>query len=106
MSASWCPANPRPRTLPRREACAEWGAGQVGLRPKAVVVQGRRHLVWRCGDSTRVLLVEHCDTVWPMGPLTRWPFTVIGDRAAGPAVFDMKAALLAALMDAVRSGAR
>lgn len=80
------------------QACAElvgeWGAGLIGLRPEAVEVQGRRHLVWRCGGPTRVLLVGHCDTVWPMGTLSRWPFTVTGDRATGPGVFDMKAGLV------------
>lgn len=72
----------------------EWGAGLIGLRPEAVEVQGRRHLVWRCGGPTRVLLVGHCDTVWPMGTLARWPFTVTADRATGPGVFDMKAGLV------------
>jgi glutamate carboxypeptidase len=76
------------------ELVGEWGASLIGLRPEAVEVQGRRHLVWRCGGPTRVLLVGHCDTVWPMGTLARWPFTVTGDRATGPGVFDMKAGLV------------
>ena len=80
------------------QACAElvgeWGATLIGLHPEAVVVQGRRHLVWRCGGGTRVLLVGHFDTVWPMGTLARWPFTVSGDRATGPGIFDMKAGLV------------
>jgi glutamate carboxypeptidase len=76
------------------ELVGEWGAGLIGLRPEAVEVQGRGHLVWRCGGPTRVLLVGHFDTVWPMGTLSRWPFTVTGDRATGPGVFDMKAGLV------------
>ncbi|MEU8003061.1 M20 family metallopeptidase [Catellatospora sp. NPDC049111] len=51
------------------------------------------HLVWRHGD-TRVLLVGHHDTVWPVGTLARWPFRVDGDRATGPGCFDMKAGLV------------
>jgi glutamate carboxypeptidase len=72
----------------------EWGATLIGLQPEAVVVQGRQHLVWRFGGGTRVLLVGHFDTVWPMGTLARWPFTVSGDRATGPGIFDMKAGLV------------
>ncbi|GAB3575283.1 M20 family metallopeptidase [Amycolatopsis endophytica] len=41
-----------------------------------------------------VLLLCHYDTVWPQGTLAGWPFTVDGDRATGPGVFDMKAGLV------------
>ncbi|MDR7278886.1 M20 family metallopeptidase [Catenuloplanes atrovinosus] len=51
------------------------------------------HLVWRHGP-TRVLVAGHHDTVWPVGTLDRWPFTIDGDRATGPGVFDMKAGLV------------
>jgi glutamate carboxypeptidase len=51
------------------------------------------HLVWRHGP-TRVLVLGHHDTVWPVGTLDRWPFTVDGDRATGPGCFDMKAGLV------------
>src|SRR5262249_50528410 len=57
-------------------------------------VDGRTHLRWRFGPETRVLLVGHLDTVWPMGTGARWPFTVDGDRASGPGVFDMKAGVV------------
>ncbi len=58
------------------------------------VIDGRRHLVWAFGGPTQVLLVGHCDTVWPLGTLDRWPFAVQGDRATGPGIFDMKAGLV------------
>ncbi|WP_233157506.1 MULTISPECIES: M20/M25/M40 family metallo-hydrolase [Amycolatopsis] len=41
-----------------------------------------------------VLVLCHYDTVWPPGTLAGWPFTVDGDRATGPGVFDMKAGLV------------
>ncbi|GAA3423045.1 M20 family metallopeptidase [Streptosporangium nondiastaticum] len=41
-----------------------------------------------------ILLLAHYDTVWPAGTLASWPFTVEGDRASGPGVFDMKAGLV------------
>ncbi|MGW0810359.1 M20 family metallopeptidase [Nonomuraea sp. NPDC002799] len=41
-----------------------------------------------------VLALAHYDTVWPAGTLATWPFTVEGDRATGPGVFDMKAGLI------------
>ncbi|GHF25189.1 peptidase M20 [Amycolatopsis deserti] len=45
-------------------------------------------------DVEAVLLLCHYDTVWPQGTLVGWPFTVDGDRATGPGVFDMKAGLV------------
>ena len=41
-----------------------------------------------CADA--VLIVCHYDTVWPVGTLAAWPFSVDGNRATGPGVFDMK----------------
>jgi glutamate carboxypeptidase len=52
------------------------------------------HLVWRFGDATRVLVVGHHDTVWPIGTLAVWPFRTEGDWATGPGCFDMKAGLV------------
>jgi len=84
---------------------AQLGRELTGVDPQAHAVEGRRHLVWRYGGPTQVLLVGHCDTVWPSGTLERWPFSVDGDRATGPGIFDMKAGLvqmfhaLAALAD-------
>lgn len=81
--------------------CAEIvrGIGDKLLRATAdlVVVDGRTHVLWRIGDATRVLLIGHLDTVWPAGTLDRWPFTIEGDRATGPGVFDMKSGIVQGL---------
>src|SRR5690606_33501309 len=41
-----------------------------------------------------LLLIGHMDTVHPVGTLAARPFTVAGDRAEGPGIFDMKAGLV------------
>ena len=58
---------------------------------------GRVHLRWSGGGDTRVVLVMHVDTVWPLGTTARWPFDVTEDRASGPGAFDMKAGLVQGL---------
>ena len=80
-------------------ACAEvvaaQGARLLGGEPDRVLVDGRTHLRWHFGPGpTRVLLLGHLDTVWPLGTVARWPFTVDGDRATGPGTVDMKAGLV------------
>ena len=40
------------------------------------------------------LLLGHCDTVWPLGTLTRMPLERDGDVLRGPGVYDMKAGLV------------
>ncbi|MEA5362866.1 M20 family metallopeptidase [Amycolatopsis sp., V23-08] len=49
------------------------------------------------GAGTPVLILAHYDTVWPLGTLSDWPFTVDGDRATGPGIFDMKSGLVHAV---------
>ena len=66
----------------------------VGRAAERVLVGGRTHLRWRFGGDTRVLLVGHLDTVWPLGTVARWPFGVRDDRASGPGAFDMKAGVV------------
>jgi len=53
-------------------------------------------------DSGKVLLLCHLDTVWPEGESAHRPFSVSGDRATGPGVFDMKGGVVLAL-EAVRA---
>lgn len=83
------------------EACVGIVAGLVhdvvGERPKRLEVEGRPHLLLRSGAARPVLLLAHLDTVWPAGTTAEWPFTVAGDWATGPGVFDMKAGLLQGL---------
>src|SRR5690242_7458440 len=72
------------------QVAAALGEAALGRPPEWVAHDGRRSLLWRSGP-TRVLVLGHVDTVWPLGTLARWPFTVDGERATGPGVFDMKA---------------
>lgn len=69
---------------------ADISADTIGIRPETLEVDGHRHLRWSVG-APRVLLLGHYDTVWPLGTIDRWPFTVADGRATGPGVFDMKA---------------
>ncbi|HEY7397348.1 MAG TPA: M20 family metallopeptidase [Gaiellaceae bacterium] len=79
-------------------ACADvadaLAAELLGRRAERVQAGGRVHLRWRFGAPTRVLLVGHLDTVWPVGTLARWPFEVRDGHATGPGVFDMKAGVV------------
>lgn len=60
-------------------------------------VGGRTHLRWTWGDP-KVLVLGHVDTVWPTGTTARWPFSLDGDRATGPGIFDMKGGLVQAVL--------
>ena len=66
----------------------------LGSRGDWLVEGARGHLLWSGGGPVQVLLVGHADTVWPLGTVDRWPFTVEDGRASGPGAFDMKAGLL------------
>lgn len=61
---------------------------------------GGDHLHIRFGSpadpTPPALLLGHFDTVWPVGTLARMPFRVVGNRAFGPGVFDMKASFVVA----------
>jgi glutamate carboxypeptidase len=48
-------------------------------------------------DGPRLLLIGHMDTVFDEGTAAARPFRIVGDRALGPGVTDMKAGLLAGL---------
>ena len=80
----------------------EWLRARLG-EPAAVRVTGGGpygdvHVYDYPGSGTApVLLLCHYDTVWPAGTLDEWPFTVEGDHATGPGVFDMKAGLVQAV---------
>lgn len=55
------------------------------------------HVFARFGSTSRVLLVGHHDTVFPIGALAMRPFGVDAGRATGPGVFDMKAGIVQAI---------
>jgi glutamate carboxypeptidase len=88
-----------------KEACArcadaltEVARAVIGAEPERIVVDGSTHLRWRFGAApTKVVLIGHLDTVWPLGTLAELPFDVTDGIARGPGSFDMKAGLVMAL---------
>jgi glutamate carboxypeptidase len=46
------------------------------------------------GGNEPIVLMGHCDTVFPEGTVAARPFHIDGDRATGPGVADMKAGLV------------
>jgi len=66
---------------------------------RAEIIQGESgpHVHWKGGDNTKVLIVGHHDTVFPLGTTATRPFSVDGDIARGPGIFDMKAGIVQAI---------
>ena len=52
---------------------------------------------WEGGGGQPVLLLCHCDTVFPLGTVGGRPFAVHDGHATGPGVFDMKAGIVIGL---------
>ena len=69
----------------------------LGSAPEIVDSPVGPHVHWRGGGDPRVLILGHHDTVHPAGTLASRPFTVNGDTATGPGVFDMKAGIVQAI---------
>jgi glutamate carboxypeptidase len=89
-----------------KEACARCAdaltevAASVlpGCAPERIVVDGATHLRWRFGSApTRVVLIGHMDTVWPLHTIDELPFGVADGVARGPGSFDMKSGLVLGL---------
>ena len=78
------------------EVVADLGTRLLGAAPERLVLDGRTHLRWRFGDTPRVLVLGHHDTVWPHGSLATHPFQVRDGVLRGPGCFDMKAGLVMA----------
>jgi glutamate carboxypeptidase len=77
---------------------ARIGTERLGASPERIVVDGRTHLRWRLGAGpSRVLMLCHHDTVWPVGSLSTRPFDVTDGVLRGPGCFDMKAGLVLGL---------
>lgn len=75
------------------------GAEILGTPADFVEIDGRINLGWRWPNGSarsKVLLIGHYDTVWPLGTLDRWPFSVdqAAGTATGPGCFDMKAGIV------------
>lgn len=77
---------------------ARIGTERLGVSPERIIIDGRTHLRWRLGAGpARLLLLCHHDTVWPVGSLSRRPFSVTDGVLRGPGCFDMKAGIVIAL---------
>jgi glutamate carboxypeptidase len=73
------------------DVVARVGAARMGEPPERIVLQGRTHLRWRFGAGpSRVLVVGHHDTVWPIGTLATIPYGVENGVLRGPGCLDMK----------------
>ncbi len=70
-----------------------WLAPLLPHRVELLERDGLPHVLAAAAHPT-VLLLGHFDTVWPLGTLTDWPFTVRDGIARGPGVFDMKAGIV------------
>jgi glutamate carboxypeptidase len=85
------------------ELIAGYGAALLGAAPERLDRDGHPHLRWQWpaepgpASAGRVLLLCHFDTVWPVGTLTRMPWSVQGDVLRGPGTYDMKAGLVMAV---------
>lgn len=76
---------------------AALGEELLGTAPERLSIDGVSHLRWSFGAVTRVLIVAHHDTVWPIGTLERIPFALRDGVLTGPGCFDMKTGLAMAI---------
>ncbi len=79
------------------DALAALMVRRLGSAPTVVATDAGPIVHWRGGETPRVLVLGHHDTVFPIGSLAARPFTVAGGRATGPGVFDMKAGIVQAV---------
>ncbi len=70
---------------------------RLGRHAELVDSEAGPHVHSRFGQSSKVLIVGHHDTVFPIGALAARPFAVNDGRATGPGVFDMKAGIVLAV---------
>jgi glutamate carboxypeptidase len=61
---------------------------RLGRHPEVLRIDGVDHVVLQGRDS-RILLLGHHDTVWPIGSLAELPFSVEDGVIRGPGCFDM-----------------
>ena len=69
----------------------------LGTPPEIIPGEKGPHVHWKGSDDTKVLFVGHHDTVFPKGTVARRCFSVDGDIARGPGIFDMKAGIIQAI---------
>ncbi|MGJ5724613.1 M20/M25/M40 family metallo-hydrolase [Brevibacterium sp. H602] len=74
------------------------GTGMLGAAPQIIETDGHPHVLWRFGAGPRkVVLIGHHDTVWPIGTLADFPYSVKDGVVRGPGADDMKGGLLIAI---------
>jgi len=69
----------------------------LGKPPTIIDSDRGPHVHWKGSDDTKVLIVGHHDTVFPLGTVARRPFAREGDIGRGPGIFDMKAGIVQAI---------
>ncbi len=69
----------------------------LGKAPEIIPGEKGPHVHWKGGDNAKVLFVGHHDTVFPKGTVAKRGFSVDGDIARGPGIFDMKAGIIQAI---------
>ena len=69
----------------------------LGTPPEIIPGEKGPHVHWKGSDDTKVLFVGHHDTVFPKGTVARRGFSVDGNIARGPGIFDMKAGIIQAI---------
>jgi len=90
-------ANARSAIVTAEVLGARLAAAGLPHEPERIVIDGVTHLRWRLGGPTRVLLLGHHDTVWPLGTLERIPFSADDGVLRGPGCFDMAIGLVQAV---------
>ncbi|UYM06895.1 M20 family metallopeptidase [Solicola gregarius] len=91
------PSDDRDAVARSADLVAEVGIRLLGVPPERIVLDGRTHLRWRFGETPRVLVLGHHDTVWPIGSLVAHPFEVRDGVLRGPGCFDMKTGVVMAM---------
>lgn len=56
---------------------------------ETIVIDGVAHLRWQWGQTTRILILAHHDTVWPVGSLADHPAQASDTALTGPGSLDM-----------------
>lgn len=69
----------------------------LGKPPTIVDSERGPHVHWKGSNDTKVLIVGHHDTVFPLGTVARRSFSREGNIGRGPGVFDMKAGIVQAI---------
>ncbi|MFM8902300.1 MAG: M20/M25/M40 family metallo-hydrolase, partial [Actinomycetota bacterium] len=72
-------------------------ASVTGKAAQIIPSESGPHVHWKGSDETKVQIVGHHDTVFPVGTTATRPFSIDGDVARGPGVFDMKAGIVQAI---------